>query len=283
MKGIETQHIFKKFNRIKALEDVSLTFEHGKIYGLLGRNGAGKSTLLNIISNRIYADQGEVWIDGELARENDKVQQLIYCTTDKEYYPSGMRMKEIFYWTNEFYGKFDVETSHRLSEEFGLDVRKKVEELSTGYRSIFKIVIALSLDVPYVLLDEPVLGLDAVHREHFYKSLLVAYGANPRTFVISTHLIEEVSKLIEEVVLIKSGRMVCCDTTENLLQSGYTVSGAASVVDQFVSDKQVIGVDVLGGLKSVSIIGALNQNEIPDGLEVTRLDLQKWFVQLTKE
>ena len=103
-----------------------------------------------------------------------------------------------------------------------MDTRKKAVTLSTGYKSIFKIILALSLDVPYLLFDEPVLGLDANHRELFYKLLLESYGEKPKTILIATHLIEEIAHVIEHIVIIKRGEILRDEPVETLLESGYT-------------------------------------------------------------
>lgn len=281
MNSIALKGISKQFGDTIALKDISLYFEENKIYGLLGRNGAGKSTMLNIIANRLFADSGEVTVNGLAAAENDQAQQLIYLMSEQTLYPESMKIREVFKWTKNFYPNFDLAYAQNLTAKFGLDTRKKVRSLSTGYGSIFKIIVALSVNTPYVLLDEPVLGLDANHRDMFYKLLIEKYSKSPSTFIISTHLIEEVSSVIEDIVIIKNGTIIKNESCESLLSKGYTVSGKASQVDAFIEGKEVIGVDRLGGLKTAHIIGDLDRRQVPDTLEVTKLDLQKLFIQLT--
>lgn len=281
MSQIEVKNISKQFKETQALKDVSLEFKEHKIYGLLGRNGAGKSTLLNIITNRIFADGGAVFIDGKPAMENDEALQKVYMMSEKTYYPEGMKIKEVIQWSKVFYPDFDEERAKDLAQKFGLNLNKKVKSLSTGYHSIFKIVIALSVNTPYVLLDEPILGLDANHRDMFYRELLEGYSKNPCTFVISTHLIEEVSNVIEEIIIIKDGEIIRNQSCESLLRAGYSVSGKASDVDQYIAGKEVLSIDVLGGLKTAYILGTLSKETLPDTLEPSKLDLQKLFIQLT--
>lgn len=279
--SIEIKNISKNFGNTCALERVSINFEENRIYGLLGRNGAGKTTLLNIITNRIFADKGEVLVDGMPSIENDQALSKIYMMGEKNFYPENMKIKEIFRWTKEFYPSFDMEYANKLAEIFELNLNKNVKSLSTGYNTIFKVIIALSVNTPYVLLDEPVLGLDANHRDVFYKLLIEKYSNSPATFVISTHLIEEVSNVIEDVIIIKKGKIIRNESREELMSVGYTVSGMASLVDAYVKGKEVIGTDSIGGLKSAYIIGQVMKNEVPEGLEITKMDLQKLFVQLT--
>jgi ABC-2 type transport system ATP-binding protein len=282
MNGIEIKQISKHFKETQALDSVSLTLEPQKIYGLLGRNGAGKSTLLNILTGRILPDQGTVLIDGMPAWENDAALSRLYLMSEKDCYPEGMRISEVFRWTKEFYPNFDPEKAGEMAEQFHLSLNKKTKALSTGYRSVFKLITALCANTPYVLLDEPVLGLDANHRELFYRLLLENYSENPRTFVLSTHLIEEVAALIEDVIIINNGRILRNETCEKLLAQGYTISGMAAAVDRYCEGRELIGTDTLGGLKTAYILGR-PEKPLPDGLECSRLDLQKLFVRLTND
>lgn len=284
MKKLEVTDISKTYKETKALQNVSFCLEENKIYGLLGRNGAGKTTLLNIINNRVFADNGTITLNGEDVKENDTLLRQFYFTSEKTLFPDAMKVKDIFRWTKEFYPDFDADYALRISELFGLPLKKKSSALSTGYMSILKNVLALSVNTPYIFLDEPVLGLDANHRELFYKLLIEKYSENPFTIVISTHLIEEVSNIIENVIIIKKGQIIENDTCEALLRRGYTLSGTQTRLNDYIQNHnltgQIIGEECLGNLKTVYIMGT-PVSEIPDGLELSSLDLQKLFIQLT--
>lgn len=281
MNRIDIQGVTKRFGDVTALDNVSLALEGDRIYGLLGRNGAGKTTLLNAITNRLFIDEGTITVNGLPAMENDAAQAQLYMMSERGNYPDAMRVEEVFRWTSEFYqGAFDMEYAKKLCDAFSLDPRKKVRQLSTGYGSIYKIIVALSLKVPFLLLDEPVLGLDANHRELLYRIILENYAETPRTIVISTHLIEEVSTLIEEVIIIKQGRIIRQATSEELLATGYTVSGPVAAVDAYIAGRELIGEDALGGLKTAYVLGK-PEADLPASLEVSKLDLQKLFIQLT--
>lgn len=281
MTCIEVAHLSKSFGSVEALKNISLKFSQRKIYGLLGRNGAGKSTLLNIIANRLFPDSGAVLIDGMPNHENEIALGKIYLMSEKHLYPESLKIAEVLRWSSKFYPDFDMDCACRLAAEFGLDLNKKVKALSTGYSSIMKNVIALSVNTPYVLMDEPVLGLDANHRDMLYKMLVERFANNPATFILSTHLIEEVAAVIEEVVIIKEGEIIKNQSCEELMSQGYTVTGSCAGVDCFIADKHVIGVDTLGGLKSAYILGQRDGAKVPEGLEITRMDLQKLFIKLT--
>lgn len=280
--AIQLQNISKSFGQVQALKGVSAVFEEERIYGLLGRNGAGKSTLLNILTNRMFPDEGTVLVDGENGRENDQAQSKIFLMSEAVLHPEAMRVSGAFRWARAFYPGFDEKYAGRLLEDFGLSPRSKISGLSTGYRSIFKLILALSVNVPYVLLDEPVLGLDANHRELFYKRLLEKYAQSPFTVVLSTHLIEEVANLVEDVVIIKEGEVLRQQAREELLAGGYTVTGGAAAVESYIQGKKLLGLDALGGLRTAYVLGVPEKDgEAARDLEFGPMDLQKLFIQLT--
>lgn len=279
MSKIEVKNITKTFGDVTALKNANVNFEVNHIYGLLGRNGAGKTTLLNIITGKIFPTSGEVLIDGERALENDRALSKMYCMTELNLYPEKMRVKEAFRWSAAFYPNFNMEYAATLCNRFELKTNHKIKTLSTGYTSIFKIIVALSCGSKIVIFDEPVLGLDANHRELFYKELIQNYSDHPRTFILSTHLIEEVASIIDRVVIIKNGEVIMDDEVQNVLNMGYAVSGPVALIDEFSKDKKVLGSDTLGGFKSVYLLGQFH--EVPSTLEVGKLDLQKLFIQLT--
>ena len=285
MKTIQIKGVSKLYGSIKALDKVDMTIESNRIYGLLGRNGAGKTTLLNLMTNRIFPTEGEVIIDGETVFENDKVLRNIFYMTEQNLYPEGERIKNIFKWTKEFYSSFDTEYAKGLSEKFGLDMKKKVKDLSTGYTSIFKAIAALASNADILLFDEPVLGLDANHRDMFYKELIANYSESPKTIIISTHLIEEVASVIEEAIIIREGKLILKQSVEDLLSDAYIVSGEASGVAKYIRGKKCIGIDTIGSFKSATILeAAKNKNQaLADELklEFAKAELQKLFIGLT--
>jgi len=281
---IELKNISKRFGQTKALDQVSLRFGEQKIYGLLGNNGAGKSTLLNIITGRYLADSGELTLDGEPLVDNDHALGQIYMLSEKNYYPESFSVKEAIHWADIFYPSFDAALAGELAERFGLPLKKKIVSLSTGYGSIFKIVMAFSAGTPFLLLDEPVLGLDALHRDMFYKLLIERYSEKPCTIVISTHLIAEVANLIEHCLIIKDGKIIKDAPSEELLQGGYTISGPAALLDDYTHGKTVLSTSHLGGLKTACLSGEIPMpDHLPAGLEVGKLNLQEYFIRLMNE
>ena len=228
----------------------------------------------------MFPTSGEIYIDGETVCENDRALRKVFCMSEQPLYPESMSVKDVFRWTKEFYPDTDMDYALSLAKKFSLNIKKRVKTLSTGYGSIYKIIAALSSNAPIMLLDEPVLGLDANFRDLFYRELIALYSDHPRTIVISTHLIEEAAEVIEHVVIIKDGKIIMNDSAQNALTAGYTVTGPSGLVDTFIAGRRVLGADVLGGIKSAYLLGAMDQ-EVPSGIEASRMKLQNLFIHLT--
>lgn len=274
------RNISKKYRQQIALHNISCDIKPETIYGLLGRNGAGKSTLLNIIAHRINANAGEVCIDGDNVWTMQFARQQLFLTSEDTWFDPNMKVHKIMSAYYDFYDEFDMDFCHDLLRVFEVNTRKRFQSLSTGYRSIVKLIIALCMPMPYIFLDEPVLGLDANHRLLFNKKLLEAYERRPRSFVISTHMIEEIAYLLEEVIIVDKGEVLQQSSLETLLQSGHVVSGQANLVDEFIQNLNILNTEYLGTLKQVSVVGDL-PDVIPPGISVTPLTLQTYFVHLT--
>lgn len=280
--AIELKNVSKSFGGVHALSDVSLSFGGGKIYGLLGPNGAGKTTLLNIITNRLYADCGEVLIDGESAPGRDRALGKVYMMAEQNLFPDSMKVKGALKITADFIPSFDLELAMELAEKFGLPMNKKVKALSTGYSSILRLVLALSANTPYVIFDEPVLGLDAQHRDMFYRLLMEHCGGGGQTVILSTHLIQEAAPLIEHAVIIKGGKILRDASAEELTGAAHTVSGPAGLVDGYIAGRQVLNTTAIGGLKTACVEGEPDAR-IPAGLEISPMGLQDYFISLMNE
>ncbi|WP_268913357.1 ABC transporter ATP-binding protein [Lentilactobacillus sp. SPB1-3] len=282
MSLLSIDHVSKAFGSHNVLSDISLTFEEGKIYGLLGRNGAGKSTLLNIITDRIFANSGEVHMDSENVADNDSKLGMMYLMSEVDLYNDGDKLTKIMKDTELLYGGFDHELAESLATKFGLDLNQKFGKLSTGYNSIFKLIVALSVPAKFILLDEPVLGLDANHRELFYSELIQTFSDRPRTFIISTHLIEEVANIVSDVVMIDMGHVLLDQSVESILTKNHSVVGPSEEVDQYTNGLNVIGSEQMSNLKTNYVFGNLNDDRpIPDTVQVGSFDLQKLFIFLT--
>ncbi|MCW6111012.1 ATP-binding cassette domain-containing protein [Clostridium sporogenes] len=285
MSDILIKNVTKSYQGKEVLSDISINIEISKIYGLLGRNGAGKTTLLHLMTNREILDSGEILIDEESICENDKALSKIYFMEEKNLFPETMKIVDVFKWTKEFYEDFDMEYAIKLSRIFNLNIKKKVKNLSTGYKSISKIIATLASGAEILIFDEPILGLDANHRELFYKELLKIYGEGEKTIIISTHIIEEISHLLEKVVILKEGRVIENDSVENMLNLAYAVSGSSDDVDKYIISKNTIAIETLGSYKKATILEERTKEDLDNikklELEISTVELQKLFIYLT--
>lgn len=286
---IKVNHLAKKFGKKKVLQDVNFELAPNKIYALLGRNGVGKSTLMTIMIDALRADQGTIKMGDQLINDNDQALGKMYLMSsesslDNVMFQRYLKLKEIFQTNESLYHGFDWSMAGRLANEFGISLDVTYSKLSTGQKTLAKLVLALCLPVDYVFLDEPVLGLDANHRDMFYRELLKSYSERPRTFVISTHLIGEIDQLVEHVLILDEGRIIEDQSTESLLDQCFLVSGPEKAVDEYTADLRVIHSRMLSSIKSAYVFGKLNdQREIPDTVKVEHYDLQHLFMYITKD
>ena len=285
MTTIEIKNVSKDFKKTSALKNVSLTIGANKIYGLMGWNGSGKTTLFNIITNKIFASSGDVLIDGEVAMENDNAQGKIFCCGEKNIYPVNMKIKDGIRWTKEFYPNFNMSYAYELAEKFKLNLDKKIKDLSTGYNSIFTLILGLSSGASAVLFDEPVLGVDANHRELFYRELIANYSEQPKTIVVSTHLIDEIADVLEEIIILRDGEVVVAQPVDQVLLSGYTVSGDYTNVEKYAKLKNIIREETFGKSKTITIYqerDSKDKDYIKElGLQVAPVKLQELIISLT--
>lgn len=282
------EHITKVYGGREVLKDVSLTLEPGKIYGLIGRNGAGKTTLLSILTAQNPATKGTVSVDGESVWENRKALEKLCFSRElnvgAESGIAAIKVKEYLRIAATYYADWDKDMEQRLMALFELDGKKKLGKLSKGMLSMVTIIVAMCSKAPYTLLDEPVAGLDVVAREQFYKLLLEEYAATGRTFVISTHIIEEAADVLEEVIIIHEGQVLLVEDTQALLERVRYVSGKADEVDAAVAGLEVHHPETLGRSKGVTVFLKPGQRmEETRDVSVQMVNLQKAFVALCGE
>lgn len=248
----------KSYGKKEVLKHVELTLEPGKIYGLIGRNGAGKTTLLSILSNQNPASGGSVTLDGEPVWENRKaLDQICFSRELNATAESGIAqytVKRYLAAAAAHFAHWDKEMASALIRQFDLDVKKKLSKLSKGMLSMVTIIVAMASKAPYTFLDEPVAGLDVVAREQFYKLLLDEYTNTGRTFVISTHIIEEAADVMEEVIIIKDGGILLKENTQNLIDRARLVSGLVGEVDSATAGLEVHHAQKVGRSKTVTVL-----------------------------
>jgi ABC-2 type transport system ATP-binding protein len=271
----------KRFGSFTAIDDVSFAVRENTIYGLLGRNGAGKTTLMRLLTGQARPTAGTVEIFGGVPFENAAVVERICFVSENQVYPDGFRVSQVLAAGKLLFPRWDAAFAESLAADFGLPPRRPVKKLSRGMLSALGIVVGLASQAPLTLFDEPYLGLDAVARQLFYDRLLCDYAERPRTILLSTHLIDEVSDLIEHVLLIERGRIAVDDDAERLRGRAVTVSGAGNAVEEFAADRQRLHSEKILGQSRVTVLSRDTDPERAQalGLRLEPLTLQQLVVR----
>ena len=286
--SLHCENIVKTYGGKDVLHDVTLDLKPGKIYGLIGRNGAGKTTLLSILSAQNPATRGTVTLDGEPVWEHRKSLSKICFSRElnanAESGIAAMKAKEYLRIASTYYEDWDKALEERLVKLFDLNLKKKFGKMNKGMLSMITIIVALCSKAPYTFLDEPVAGLDVVAREQFYKLLLEEYSSSGRTFVVSTHIIEEAADVLEEVIILHEGRILIEADTQTFVDSAVHVSGKIEEVDAAVAGLEVHHTETVGRSKGVTVFLKPGQkvDESRD-VSVQPVSLQRAFVALCGE
>ncbi|MGX5357504.1 ABC transporter ATP-binding protein [Kocuria sp. KH4] len=283
---IEVRNLTKRYKDKLALDDVSFEVQQDTIYGLLGRNGAGKTTAMSILTAQNLPTSGRVRVFGEDPYENARVLSRMCFVRESQKYPDDATPRHAFASARLFFPRWDQQLANALVEDFQLPLRRTIKKLSRGQLSAVGVVIGLASRAEITFFDEPYLGLDAVARQIFYDRLLADYAEHPRTVLLSSHLIDEVSDLLERVLVIDAGRIVMDESTEDARAQAMNVVGDAAAVERAVHGREVIHREGLGRVASVTFLGRLDETEraalTAAGLELAPVSLQQLIVRLTQ-
>jgi ABC-2 type transport system ATP-binding protein len=281
---VEVHGLTKRFGKFTAVDDVTFAIEENTIYGLLGRNGAGKTTMMQLLTGQQFASSGSIDVFGESPVENASVLGNICFIKESQAYPDDFKPKHVFESAPWFFQNWDADFAARLVADFRLPVNRRIKKLSRGQLSAVGVIVGLASRAPLTFFDEPYLGLDAVARQIFYDRLLEDFGDHPRTVILSTHLIDEVSALLEHVLVIDDGKLIINESADALRGSATTVSGTRAAVDKFVGTRDVLHREGLGGLTSVTVekLDAADRKAAAvAGLELSTVSLQQLIVRKT--
>lgn len=282
---IEVAGLHKRYRDAAALDDVSFRIEKDAIYGLLGRNGAGKTTLMSILTAQNFATEGRVRVFGEDPYENPRVLSRMCFVRESQKYPDDAKPAHAFAAAKIFFPNWDDDLAADLIRQFQIPVTRTIKKLSRGQLSAVGVVIGLASRAEITFFDEPYLGLDAVARQIFYDRLLEDYSSHPRTIILSSHLIDEVANLLERVIVLDGGRVVMDEDTDAVRERAATIVGDAAAVEAFCVGREVLHRETLGGVASVTILGALTPGDrralAEARLEVSPVSLQEFIVRAT--
>lgn len=283
--NIAVEHVTKTFGEKTALRNLSLQLEANKIYGLLGRNGAGKTTLMQMLAGHITPTDGQVKVEGLSPFENREVLKNICFISENNNFKKKLKIKDVLKVASLVYPNWSQDIANDLLTRFNLEGKMSTKGLSKGMESALGITIGLASQAPLTIFDEPYIGLDASARYLFYDLILEAYEEKPRTIILSTHLIDEVSNLFEEVVVIQKGKKLLHETAENMMNKALHISGKEEVVDAFIKNQNVIYESTLVGKKSAVLYGEFhNPSEVREhGLTIESINVQQLMVYLTED
>lgn len=285
MATLSCKQLSKRYGEKTVLEGIDLELRSGKLYGLLGRNGAGKTTLLSLLSCQNPATSGTVTLDGQPVWENRKALDRMCFSRElnvnAESGLAGYTVKSYLRAARIYYPHWDEDLARRLIGEFQLEEKKKLVKLSKGMLSMLTIVVAMASKAEFTFLDEPAAGLDVVARERFYQLLLEEYTQSGRTFVVSTHIIEEAADVLEEVILLDRGKLLLKEDTQDLLDRARYVYGLEDQVDGATAGLAVHHPERMGRSKGVTVLLEEGKTLHPGyDVSIQRVNLQKLFVAL---
>ena len=273
---IELNQVTKRYGQASVLKNITLTIDEPGIYCLLGRNGAGKTTLLKSIAGYQNITSGSIKVDGKEITTSTLDTGVSYIENFSKHF--NLPVRKLLKIASEVNPSYDYDFASEMMERFELDGKKKFNHLSLGMKTMISTIICLASSKEVILLDEPVLGFDAIMRVEFYDMLTESFKEHPRIIIVSTHIIEEIAKAIENLIIIDKGSIRFFDTLQSVGTKAFSVSGLKRDVETATRGLKVIGQDTVGGLVTCCIFDTPPQESA--SIEVRPLSLQDFFIQM---
>ena len=273
---IELKQVTKQYGQATVLKSITLSIDEPGIYCLLGRNGAGKTTLLKSIAGYQNITNGTIQIDGKVITTATLDTGISYIENFAKHF--NLPVRRLLRIASEVNPSYDYDFASEMMDRFELDGKKKFNHLSLGMKTMVSTIICLASNKSVVLLDEPVLGFDAIMRVEFYDMLTESFQKHPRIIIVSTHIIEEIAKTIQKLIIIDKGSVRFFDTLQSVETKAFSISGLQKDVETATQNLNVIGQDTVGGLITRYIFD--NPPEQAASLEITPLSLQDFFIQM---
>ena len=273
---IELKQVTKQYGQATVLKNITLSIEDPGIYCLLGRNGAGKTTLLKSIAGYQNITSGSIQVDGKAITTSALDTGVSYIENFAKHF--NLPVQKLLRIASEVNPNYDYDFAAEMMDRFELEGKKKFHHLSLGMKTMVSTIICLASSKNVILLDEPVLGFDALMRVEFYDMLTESFRKHPRIILVSTHIIEEIAKTIQKLILIDRGSVRFFDTLQAVETKAFCISGLQKDVEAATKDRNVIGQDTVGGLVTRYIFD--NPPEETGSLEIRPLSLQEFFIQM---
>ena len=224
---IELKQVTKQYGQATVLKNITLTVDEPGIYCLLGRNGAGKTTLLKSIAGDQNVTEGSIQVDGKAITTATLDTGVSYIENFAKHF--NLPVRKLLRIASEVNPDFDCDFAFEMMDRFELDGKKKFHHLSLGMKTMVSTIICLASNRQVVLLDEPMLGFDAIMRMEFYDMLTESFQKHPRIIIVSTHIIEELAKTIQKLIIIDRGRIRFFDTLQSIETKAFRVSGLQEI------------------------------------------------------
>ncbi len=212
---LECKNVYKSFGEKEVLTDINLSLPKGKIVGLLGKNGVGKSTLIKLINDLLTLTSGTITVNGKPIGVESK--KAIAFLPERTYLDKRMTLDAVLKQFSEFYDNFDEQKARTLLSALELDPKQKLSKMSKGMQEKVQLVLVMARCADLYILDEPLGGVDPATREYILDTILSNFNEGA-TVLISTHLITDVERILDEVVFIDKGRIVLSESADTLRQ-----------------------------------------------------------------
>ena len=220
---VQFEHVTKQYGSKKALDDISFTIEPGKIYGLLGPNGSGKSTTIKIINDLLQPTSGTVLVNGAAPGVASK--QIISYLPDRNYLNDWMKVEDTFKLFGDFYADFDRQRAEEMLHSLNIDAKARLKTLSKGTLEKVQLILIMARRAKLYVLDEPIAGVDPAARDYIMQTILSNYGEDS-SILISTHLITDIEKILDEVLFIQNGKLVLQGAVDDIrAEHGKSIDG----------------------------------------------------------
>ena len=273
---IELKQVTKQYGQAAVLKNITLSIDAPGIYCLLGRNGAGKTTLLKSIAGYQNITSGTIQVDGKPIATSTLDPGVSYIENFAKHF--NLPVRKLLRIASQVNPNYDVAFASDMMERFELDGRKKFNHLSLGMKTMVSTIICLASSKEVILLDEPVLGFDAIMRVEFYDMLTESFQKHPRIIIVSTHIIEEIAKTIQKLIVIDKGSIRFFDTLQSVEAKAFGVSGLQKDVEAATRGLHIIGREAVGGLVTCYIFDTPPAPAA--SLEICPLSLQDFFIQM---
>lgn len=222
-KLVECSNVSKRYGAKLALDHINLTIERGKIIGLLGPNGSGKTTLIKLLNDLLSPDQGTILINGNQPGIESK--KIISYLPERTYLNFNMKIKELITYFQDFYEDFDCNKAYELLEKSGINSNDKLKTMSKGTKEKVQLIMVMSRKADLYILDEPIGGVDPAARDYILDTILNNFNDHA-SIIISTHLIADIERVLDEVIFVKQGKIMLQKSTDSIRkESGQSIDG----------------------------------------------------------